>query len=199
MIKLLLLLKHHFPFIWRWIENINGLLVGYMYEKRVVKTAVSVLSGLPGQQFTYRLIEDKDLPDLCSFFSFQPEEAYRYFQPHDFDLQTLRHLLKNPSFLMMGVFEEKTIIGYFFLRFFLNKHCFTGYLVDCEHQGRGIAKCMGRSMFEIAWSNGFRTFATVSRANTRALSAYRAINDFRIIKNLPDDYIYIEYLRDKVK
>jgi len=54
-------------------------------------------------------------------------------------------------------------------------------------------------MFRIAWTNHFRTFATVSRNNSRALAAYRAINDFKVVKELPDNYIYIEYLKDKVK
>lgn len=58
---------------------------------------------------------------------------------------------------------------------------------------------MGHIMFRIAWQNGFRVFATVSRDNIPALSAYRAINDFKIIQELPDNYIYIEYLQDKEK
>ena len=72
-------------------------------------------------------------------------------------------------------------------------------LVDYNYQGQGIARKMGRAMFRIAWTNHFRTFATVSRNNSRALAAYRAINDFKVVKELPDNYIYIEYLKDKVK
>ena len=58
---------------------------------------------------------------------------------------------------------------------------------------------MGRNMLKICWTCGFRVFATVSRRNTSALASYRAINDFRIIRELPDDYIYIEYMKDGVK
>ena len=95
--------------------------------------------------------------------------------------------------------DGNKLIGYFFLRFFMNRHSFTGYLVDYNYQGQGIARKMGRAMFRIAWTNHFRTFTTVSRNNSRALAAYRAINDFKVVKELPDNYIYIEYLKDKVK
>lgn len=47
--------------------------------------------------------------------------------------------MKNPSFLMMGVFESEKVVGYFFLRLFLNKHSFTGYLVDYDCQTNGTS------------------------------------------------------------
>lgn len=50
---------------------------------------------------------------------------------------------KEPSFLMMGVFDGNKLIGYFFLRFFMNRHSFTGYLVDYNYQGQGIAAKWG--------------------------------------------------------
>lgn len=199
MFRFLLLIKHRCKWLWTFAEYSNGLLIGLLYAKSIEKSAKEVLEKASTLSRSYRLLTVNDIVVISAFFSRQPEEAYLYFRPHHFDEKTLKRLLKNPSFLMMGVFEGEKVVGYFFLRLFLNKHSFTGYLVDCDSQGQGIAKQMGLAMFHIAWSNGFRTFATVSCSNVRALSAYRSINDFRIIKELPDNYIYIEYMKDKIK
>ncbi|MEG2227274.1 MAG: GNAT family N-acetyltransferase [Odoribacter sp.] len=198
-LNFLIFIKHRCKFIWTFIEGLNGFFVGLLYRKNINRTANEVLNSVSNEQIEFRLVMKKDLPEVCSFFSSQPVIAYQYFKPHNFDISTMKSLLKNPSFLMMGVFDKQRVVGYFFLRFFINKHSFTGYLVDSEYQGRGIAKMMGRAMFKIAWENDFRTFATVSQDNIRAIATYKAINDFKIVKQLPDNYIYIEYLESKVK
>lgn len=199
MLRFLIFIKHHCKWLWTFAEYFNGLLVRVFYYNKIECTANNVLKSISLVNYSYRLMEQEDLQEICAFFIRQPKEAYQYFKPHDFDQKTIKRLMRNPAFLMMGVFDGNQIIGYFFLRFFMNKHSFTGYLVDHNYQGQGIAKKMGHAMFKIAWTNGFRTFATVSCDNVRALAAYRAINDFKIVKELPDNYIYIEYLEDKVK
>ena len=199
MLRFLIFIKHHCKFLWNLAEYGNGILVGWFYGRRIVSVVSRVLTETSSVNQEYRLLRLEDVSEVCTLFLRQPENSYLYFNPHAFDEKTIRRLLKNPSFLMMGVFDGNKLIGYFFLRFFMNRHSFTGYLVDYNYQGQGIARKMGRAMFRIAWTNHFRTFATVSRNNSRALAAYRAINDFKVVKELPDNYIYIEYLKDKVK
>ena len=102
--------------------------------------------------------------------------------------------------MMFGVFDKNTqdIIGYFMMRFFVNKKCFVGFLVGSNSRGKGIAGQMGKIMLEICWSNNFAALATVSRKNEAALKAYRKLNNFSILKELPDDYIYIRYEKERV-
>ena len=137
---------------------------------------------------------------MSAFFIKQPEESYQYFKPHAFDEKTLLKLWNNPAFFQFIVKDkDNQIAGYFMIRFFANKKAFVGFLVGDEFQGRGIAKQMCCIALKICWANNFQTFATVSQDNTKALAAYRRINDFTILKELPDNYICIEYTKEGMK
>ena len=124
----------------------------------------------------------------------QPEGFDKYFKPHAFDLNTYRKVLKNKTYLLIGAFDEEILIGYCFIRFVANKSAYRGKIVDRAYQGRGIAKQMGVIMTEIALGAGFRLFATISKKNVASMKSSNAVNEIRIIKELPDDYVYIEYL-----
>ena len=95
---------------------------------------------------------------------------------------------------MFGVFDKDKIIGYFFIRFFANRKAFRGKMVDVNFQGRGIAKNMGRIMTDVALGAGFRLFATISKDNLSSLASSKAVNEIRIVAELDNNYIYIEYL-----
>lgn len=197
MIELLLYIKHKFYFFWKLIEYLNGFFVNVLWGKRIMASANDVLNTIELPNFEYRILYKGDLIKLFNFLQIQPEESFRYFKPHDFDLNTLKRLYKNPSFLMMGAFNNDNLIGYFFLRFFINKYAFSGRIVDYRYQGLGVGKYMRKSMFRICWNNDFRAFATVSKKNIKSLKSIETINDYKIIKELENDYVYLEYLKEK--
>jgi RimJ/RimL family protein N-acetyltransferase len=197
--RFFLYIKHNLPFLWQIIENVNGFLFQLIFGKRLKKNAFKILAGYENNNYTYRFLTESDLNTLLKFFLNQDKEQFRFFNPHSFDKQTLNRLFKNPSFLMFGVFDENLLIGYFFLRCFLNRKCFTGRLVDEKYQGQGIAKRMGKILHNIAWDSNFRVFGTASQNNVKSINSYKAINDFKIIKELDNNYIYFEYLKSEEK
>lgn len=197
MIKLFILLKKKVPFVWNFIEYINGLLFKLFFDSKIRNNAKIILKKFENEIFTYRFLTQHDLASLHNLFINQDQEQFRYFKPHDFDLATIQRLYKNPSFLMLGVFDNQKMIGYFFLRCFLNKKSFTGRIVDEQYQGQGIAKRMGKILHKTAWISNFRVFGTASRDNFKSISSYKSINNFRIIKELENNYIYFEYLQSE--
>lgn len=200
MIRILLYIKHHLTFLWSMAEWCNGLVFSIAYKNKVAKITEKICREYSKDDMVFRCVEEADLANLTAFFTAQPEESYRYFKPHDFDEKTLVKLWHNPAFSQLIVTNRSNqIAGYFLIRFFVNKKAFVGFLVGESFQGRGIAKQMCRIALKICWDNKFRTFATVSKDNTRALAAYRRINDFIILKELPDNYIYIEYTPNGMK
>jgi len=200
MIRLLLFIKHHLGFLWRVAEFCNGLLFRFLFWKKIDKAVKSVCCEYSSSEMIFRPVQEADITALSAFFHDQPDESYRYFKPHDFDENTLYRLWKNPSFFpMIAVTEDNQIAGYFMIRCFVNRKAFAGFLVGYNFQGCGIVKKMCRIVFNICWSNHFRTFATVSKANARAIAVYRSINEFKILKELPNDYIYIEYIQEGMK
>ena len=68
-------------------------------------------------------------------------------------------------------------------------------MVDANYQGQGIAKNMGRILHHIAWDSNFRVFGTASTKNSKSIRSYQAINNFKIIKELDNDFIFFEYLK----
>ena len=200
MMRILIFIKHHLSFLWSIAEWCNGLVFSVLYKDKVLETARKVCNDYSGKELIFCCIEKKDISNLSAFFYKQSEESYRYFKPHAFDEKTLLKLWNNSSFFQFIVkTTDNQIAGYFLIRFFVNKKAFVGFLVGNTFQGNGIAKQMCRIALNICWENNFRTFATVSKENTRALAAYRRINDFTVLKELSDNYLYIEYTQNGMK
>lgn len=199
MIQFLVTFKKKFPFIWEFVESINGVIFKILFEAKVKSKAHEVLDEFKSEPLEYRFLTQNDLDDLVELFSRQNQEQFKYFKPHEFDKATIQRIYKNAAFLMLGVFDNNKMVGYFFLRCFLNKKSFTGRIVDEAYQGKGIAKRMGRILLQTAWYSGFRVFGTASRDNFKSLNSYKSINNFRIIKELDNNYIYFEYLQSEEK
>jgi len=180
-------------------EIMNGLIFRVLFKKRFDASVIKIINKYKSDSCDFKLIEENDLEDLYLMLNKQDKEQFEFFKPHNFDKQTLKMLFKNPSFFMFGVFVNGEIIGYFFLRCFINKKSFTGRIVDQKHQGKGIARRMGIILHNFAWINNFRVFGTASKKNTKSLRSYSSINNYRIIRELKDDYIYFEYLKDQEK
>ena len=195
MIRFLQSIKKNLPFIWNGIEFLNGMIISVFCGRKISKALIDTFRTFTPPKYKYRILYQEDLIHLQNMLASQPRGFDNYFKPHCFDLKTLKRLLNNPAFQMFGVFDEDKIIGYFFLRFFLNRKVFRGKIVDAAYQGKGIAKEMGEITTDIAYKAGFRLFATISKFNYGSLASSYAVNMIHVIKELPQDYIYIEYLK----
>ena len=175
--------KDKFSFIWNAVEwgNETGL-----------KDIPEILRKVSSDTLTVRETKDSDVSALVTFFAEQPEEAYTFFKPHGFDEKSLKKVLRNKSFMTFVVTEGDLIVGYFFLRSFVNGKCFKGRMVDYRQRGKGIAKFMGIAINNIAMHLGMKIFTTISPENYASLASTKAVNDIRIVKTLGNGYYYIE-------
>ncbi|MBP5456254.1 MAG: hypothetical protein J6Y37_07115 [Paludibacteraceae bacterium] len=131
---------------------------------------------------------------MALFFKEQPDEAFAFFSPHGFDSDSLLKVVENKAFLAYLVLDGSQVVGYFFLRCFVNGKCFRGKIVDYRWRNRGMAKQMGIAMTRIASTLGIRMFGTISPDNYASLASSKAVNQVNIIKTLGNGYYYIEYL-----
>src|SRR5690554_1661784 len=124
--QFLLYIKHHIPHFWTLVERVNALLFYFMHVNSMRRITNNILGNytLPG--FLIRKFQKKDLAQLEILINSQSSTRIEFFRPHSFDLKSLRKIFKNPSFIMMGIFEQNKLVGYFFLRCFWNKKCFVG-------------------------------------------------------------------------
>ncbi|MBQ3190719.1 MAG: GNAT family N-acetyltransferase [Bacteroides sp] len=184
-------IKDKCSFLWDAVEWSNAALFS-LQHRGALKEIPLILKRISNDTFTIRMTEDEDAKKLEAFFVEQPESAFEFFKPHGFDEKSVMKVLKNKAFLTFVVVEGDKIIGYFFLRSFINGKCFKGRLVDYRWRNKGIAKQMGIAINEIAIHLGMRIFTTISPDNYASLASTKAVNDIKIVKTLENGYYYIE-------
>lgn len=212
-------IKERFGFIWDMVEWGNATAFSLM-KGNAMKKIPSVLKEC-SEKYEIRLASEKDVDGLVKFFAKQPEEAFTFFKPHEFDAKAVKKVVKNKAFLTFVVLSNDNdddtlryddpfinhkpssinhhIVGYFFLRCFVNGKAFRGKMVDKDHQGRGIAKLMGVAMTKVATTLGVRMFGSISPENYASLASAKASNEVKIHKTLENGYYYIEFLPKEEK
>lgn len=190
--KLAHILRDKFGFLWNIIEWCNAFVFALTHKSALQKIP-GILEECSGQ-FTLRVAAPADAAPLAAFFAEQPEEAFKFFKPHAFDEKTLSKIIRNKAFLTFLVLDGEKIVGYFFLRCFVNGKSFRGRIVDYRWRNKGIAKQMGLTMNKIIAVLNVRLFGSISPDNYASLQSTKAVNDIRVIKTLDNGYYYIEYL-----
>lgn len=190
--KLAHILRDRFGFLWNLIEWGNAFVFALTHKSALNKIP-AILKECSGQ-YTLRKAECADAAPLAEFFSEQPEESFEFFKPHAFDEKTLAKIIRNKAFLTFLVLDGEKIVGYFFLRCFVNGKSFRGKIVDYRYRGKGIAKLQGFAMTKISVATGIRMFGTISPDNYASLASSKAVNEVRIVETLDNGYYYIEYL-----
>ena len=186
-------LKENSPSIWGFFEKVNGSLFNILYAGRFNDNLTTVLSDVNDDLFNYKQLQKNDLDELSLFLRAFDKEQIKTFEPHAFDINTLIRLFNNPSFYMFGVFSKSKILGYFFIRSFINKKVFMGRIVDLSYRNIGIAKKMASILHKIAWKSDFRIFSTIDPKNIASLKSQLAVCDYTIHKSLTNGYLLIEY------
>lgn len=194
--KLLLFVKHRLTFVWLAIEKANGLFFKVLYKRKLNKSASLVLAEFQHPDFQIRIIQKEDITELHDFLNNVDKSNLEYFDPHPFHEAYLHKLRRNSAFLMLGVFQEGHLVGYFFLRFFVNRSCFVGRIIGSQHQGMGIGKLMNSILYNISWNMGFRCLATISKHNHLVQRAHKSNSHMVVRKQLKNEYILVEFLPD---
>lgn len=199
MVNVLMFLKENCIACWRFIEWLNGFIFSVIYSKRFTVNIKKVLSEFAKDSFDYRLLENKDVLELSNFLCAFDQSQVNTFEPHDFDQSTLIRLNNNRSFFMFGVFEKEVLVGYFFLRCFINRKAFMGRIVAMKHRNKGIAKKMAQILHQIAWQSKFRIFSTIDPENISSLKSQAAVCDFTVLQTVSNGYLLIEYKQRNAK
>ena len=189
--KLAHILRDKFGFIWNMIEWLNAFVFAAMHKKQLAKIP-EILQGF-SDKFTLRLAAPVDAAPLAKFFADQPEDSFKFFKPHGFDEKTLARIIRNKAFLTFLVLDGEKIVGYFFLRCFVNGKSFKGYIVDNAYKGCGIAKLEGLAMNKVNETLGLRMFGSISPENPASMAVAKAVNEIRVVETLENGDLFIEF------
>lgn len=190
--KIAHILRDRFGFLWNLVEWMNALVFALIH-KTALKKIPAVLQECSGT-YTLRMAEPADSAALATFFAEQPEETFTFFKPHAFDEKTLSKIIRNRAFLTFLVLDGEKIVGYFFLRCFVNGKSFKGYMVADAYRGRGIAKLEGIAMNKVNEALGLRMFGSISPENTASMAAAKSVNEVKILETLENGDFYVEFL-----
>jgi hypothetical protein len=196
--RILIFIKHHFKFLWKVIEWSNDNLFSCTHKSAMEKILPEVIGEFSKPPFSYRRLKKSDCEMLYAMIRSQKITDLEYFNPHGFDLISIKNQFRKSAFLMLGAFEGEKIAGYFFLRFFTNKKCFVGRLIDTYYRGQGMGNVMNNIMYETAWRMGFRCLSTISRNNNAIMKAHAKNPTMVVLKELQNDYLLVEFVKDKI-
>lgn len=193
--KLAYLLKRRFPALFSLLESAARVVVVLRFGRRLSKAEqVATLDGtVDGRPATIRILGSEDVEVLHAFLAAQPPAHVQYFQPHRFDRQGLSKVLGSRAFLNYGLFVERQIVGYALLKISPTGSAFVGLLVHPDFAGLGLGKFIVAYLYWQASLANLRTRSTISRANPASLRSHQAAADFKVIAELPNDYIMIEF------
>lgn len=172
------------PWLWEDVEALNSMVCGWK-----IGDVQSLQSILPGDM---RIADVNDAERLADFFVRQPEESFKWFRPHSFDEGTMRKLLGRKSYIIYVLEEEGKIIGYAFLRCFINGKCFLGKMVDVNHQGKGVCTKLCKVGMDIAQETGFRMFESINKENIGSMKASQKACDVIVVEELDNGDLLIE-------
>ena len=180
------IVQQRLPWIWDGVEAVNAALFTAKVQGKMSRLKDACVSEA-------RIVGVEDAERLAEFFARQPKESFRWFQPHGFDVETLRKLLRRKSYIMYVMDEnDGEIVGYAFLRCFFNGKCFLGKMVDAEHQGKGICTKLCAVGMEIADALGLRMFESINRENVGSMRASEKACDVVVVRELEGGDVLIE-------
>lgn len=184
------IIKDKFGFLWDIVEWGNAAIFGVIHKKEL-KAIPNILKDSSNDSFSVRMTTLEDVIPLVQFFKEQPEDAFKFFKPHGFDEKSLLKVLKNKAFMTFVILENDKIVGYFFMRSFINNKTFKGYVVDYRQRGKGIAKLMGIAMNKIAINMEVEMYKSISPDNEASMAVTKKVNDIKILKTLDNGDLYL--------
>jgi len=187
-------LKYHYPTLWDIVESLNGSILGKAYSIRLNKVKELILSYAIGQNFALKYANLHDSKDIVVFLRSLSDAERAFFNPFPFTLRSINHVVSCGTYQVYLVHNNQNneLIGLFFLRFFLNRQCFLGFVVKNEYRGRGIGKKMIDAMVRGVQGSGFTLLSTVCAENKASLRAHLAGGQFEIIETLPTNEIVLK-------
>lgn len=174
------------------MECINAWLFSLRYGKKLKSFSFTVLPT------GYAVSPIKGIPTdkMVAFFRRQPEEAYKFFNPHGFDTKSIKRLQKNRAFLGYVLLDSENgnIAGYCFNRCFFHGVGYRGRMVDVAYRGKGLGTAMNKLLNELGFGIGLRLFETVSIDNVASYRSALSASKVKVVKEMPHNELYLEIL-----
>jgi L-amino acid N-acyltransferase YncA len=192
LVEILKKVKLRYPVVWDWVEDINGILLDKSQPRRMsdIKRKISVFP--PGHSgLVFRDAKKEDIPIIVEFLNHLSAEDVAHFRPFPFTDRSLDHVISCGTYQVYKAMSKGELVGFFFLRFFINSQCYLGFAVKSSYRGKGIGKKMIEAMASAVKDSGFQLMSTVCADNQASIKAHMAAAQFEIVSHLSSDEIVL--------
>ena len=185
------------PWLWNLLDIINAFLFSVRFGNRL-KCKESLICNQYQNETGYEIKPIRDIctDDLTKFFSRQPIDAFKFFNPHGFDPKSIKNLQNNKAFLGYVFIDKHIIVGYCFNRSFFIGKGFRGRMVDINFRGNGLGTIMNRLLNDIGFGIGLRLFETVNKHNVASYKSALSASNVKIIEQKSDGDLYLEIMNN---
>ena len=184
--KIAHLLRDNLPWLWNMTEVLNSFFFSIRYGKKMNKlySVPIVLDSEILKDYLIIPIKNISAAKILAFFEVQPEEAFTFFHPHNFDLNTIKRLQHNNSFVAFVLVDRYNdqIAGYCFNRSFCN--------------GKGLGTIMNKILNEVGFGLGLQLYETVNKKNVASYKSAISASKVNVIKEMEDGDLLLEILKD---
>jgi uncharacterized protein (DUF3820 family) len=193
--KLAYLIKQRFPALFRVIETLaraaTVLWFGCSRDRALANARIEGTVG--GRPAVIRPLGVADVAKLTGFLAAMPEEHLRFFHPHGFSASEVERILRSRAFMTYGLFVADEFVAYALLKLSPTGSAFIGRLVAPGHAAKGVGRFLSRYLYWQAAVACLRARSTISKKNAASLRSHQAVTQFRIVSELPNDYLLIEF------
>lgn len=191
LIETLKRLKLQYPIIWKWVEEINGILLSTTRSRQMNGVKRAILVFPLGQDLVFKDAKKGDIPIILGFLNHLSVEDVAHFRPFPFTDKSLDHVISCGTYQVYKAMSKGELVGFFFLRFFINSQCYLGFAVKSSYRGKGIGKKMIEAMASAVKDSGFQLMSTVCADNQASIKAHMAAAQFEIVSHLSSDEIVL--------
>jgi len=187
-------LRDKMPWLWDFIDILNSFLFSLRYGRKLKNY---VFSEIP-EGFDLVPMREVSTQKLVEFFARQPEEAYKFFKPHEFDAKAIQKLQRNKAFLAYLLVDKdcNEIAGYCFNRSFFHGKGFRGRMVDINYRGKGLGTAMNKILNEVGFGIGLRLFETVSKDNVASYRSALSASNVKVVEEMEHNELYLEIVNE---
>lgn len=188
------LIKQYLPFLFPVMASAAQVLTAFRFGKVLSEArAQGTLDGLVDDYSAkIRPLGIEDVEALGGFLRALSKKHLEHFQPHGFDDVTLKRTLGSRAVSTYGLFVEDRFVGYSLLKLTPTGSAYIGFMVSHGFTGLGIGTYLVKYLFWQTRLAGLRARSTVSKSNHASLRAHQSVASYRVLKELPNDYLMLE-------
>jgi len=180
-------IKNYYPWIWKFLERINGSLLRILSARIIENINIRIEGFTLSNGYLFKRLRLKDADGIAKMLSRADLEDVKYFKPFEFNNESIMHAITCGSYICFQAVSNDLPAGFFFLRVSYNRKAFLGFYVDKLHRGVGLGKSMITALVNACVENGFELYSSVSEHNQASMKAHEG-NGFYRINRMQNDY-----------